>query len=212
MMSLLKPQIFAGDSWPGDVEMLNEKDWEAFFQYYHKWIRHYALLAEIHEMDALCVGVEFAKATLSREKDWRTLFSSLRGLYQGKMTYAANWGPEFEKVGFWDELDFIGLNCYYPLSKNDAPTKAELKANFDSVKTKITKVYSKFTKPIVFTEIGFRSINAPWKTPHAEGDDSFNPLHQQLCYETQLLKLYFCFFFANVKLVYLFFVRQNYRC
>ncbi len=183
MMSLLKPQIFAGDSWPGDVEMLNAKDWEAFFRYYHKWIRHYAFLAEIHEMDALCVGVEFAKATLSREKDWRNLFSSLRGLYQGKMTYAANWGAEFEKVGFWDELDFIGLNCYYPLSKNDAPTKAELKANFDSVKTKISKVYSKFKKPIVFTEIGFRSINAPWKNPHAEGDDSFNPSHQQLCYE-----------------------------
>ncbi len=183
MTTLLKPQIFAGDSWPGEVEMLNEQDWEAFFKYYHKWIRHYALLAEIHQMDALCVGVEFSKATLSREGDWRKIFRKLRGLYQGKLTYAANWGTEFEKVGFWDELDFIGLNCYYPLSKNEAPGKAELKANFDSIKTKIEKVYSRFNKPIVFTEIGFRSINSPWKSPHAEGDDSFNESHQQLCYE-----------------------------
>ncbi|HZJ21478.1 MAG TPA: glycoside hydrolase, partial [Pricia sp.] len=44
-------------------------------------------------------------------------------------------------------------------------------------------VYNKFKKPIVFTEIGFRSINGPWKSPHAEGDDSFNPEHQRLCYE-----------------------------
>ncbi len=183
MCTVLKPQIFAGDSWPGDVEMLNEKDWEAFFDYYYRWIRHYAFLAEIHQIEALCVGVEFSKATLSREDDWRKMFKGLRGLYHGKLTYAANWGAEFEQIGFWDELDFIGLNCYYPLSKNDTPTKNELKANFDSIKTKIAKVYDKFKKPIVFTEIGFRSINAPWKNPHAEGDDSFNAEHQQLCYE-----------------------------
>lgn len=183
MATVLKPQVFAGDSWPGDVEMFNEKDWEAFFDYYYKWIRHYAFLAEIHQMDVLCVGTEFAKATLSHEEEWRKIFRSLRGLYQSKLTYASNWGAEFEKVGFWDELDFIGLNCYYPLSNNDNPDKSELKANFDSVKVKIEKVYAKFKKPIVFTEIGFRSIDAPWKSPHAEGDDSFNAAHQQLCYE-----------------------------
>ncbi len=183
MSTLLKPQIFAGDSWPGDVEMLNEADWNAFFEYYYRWIRHYAFLAEIHEMEALCVGVEFAKATLSHEAEWRKMFRGIRGLYQGKLTYAANWGAEFEQVAFWDELDFIGLNCYYPLSKNETPTKAELKANFAKVKTKITRVYDQFKKPIVFTEIGFRSIDKPWKSPHAEGDDSFNAKHQQLCYE-----------------------------
>ncbi len=181
--TLLKPQIFAGDSWPGDVEMLNKEDWDAFFEYYYRWIRHYAFLAEIHEMEALCVGVEFAKATLSHEAEWRKMFRGIRGLYQGQLTYAANWGAEFEQVGFWDELDFIGLNCYYPLSKEEAPTKAALKANFEKVKTKITKVYDKFKKPIVFTEIGFRSIDQPWKSPHAAGDDSFNARHQQLCYE-----------------------------
>ena len=183
LTTVLKPQVFAGNSWPGDVEMLNEEDWKSFFKYYHKWILHYALLAEVHQMDALSVGVEFTKATLSHEEDWREIIRSLRGLYQGKMTYAANWGEEFEKVGFWDDLDFIGLNCYYPLSKNDNPDKAELKANFESVKTKIKKVYSKFKKPVVFTEIGFRSINEPWKNPHADGDDSFNAASQQLCYE-----------------------------
>jgi hypothetical protein len=183
MMTVLKPQVFAGGSWPGDVEMKNEADWQAFFAYYHKWIRHYALLAEIHQMDVLCAGVEFAKATLSHEDEWRSLFRELRGLYQGNLTYAANWGPEFEKVGFWDDLDFIGLNCYYPLSKGDDPSREELKSNFDSVKTRITRVYEKYQKPIVFTEIGFRSINAPWKSPHAEGDDSRNEGHQQLCYE-----------------------------
>ncbi len=183
MVVVLKPQVFAGDSWPGAVEMKSGADWNTFFEHYHRWIRHYALLAEIHQLEVLSVGVEFAKATLSHEDEWRELFRNVRGLYQGNLTYAANWGAEFEKVGFWDELDFIGLNCYYPLSKGDNPTKEELTANFDSVKTRITRVYEKFNKPIVFTEIGFRSIDTPWKNPHAEGDDSFNEAHQQLCYE-----------------------------
>ena len=183
MQSLLKPQVFFGNSWPGALEYETEADWDAFFDYYYRWIRHYAFLAEIHQIDALCMGVEFAKATLSHGEQWKHMFQKARGLYQGNMTYAANWGEEFENVDFWNELDFIGINSYYPLSKNDAPTDAELKASFEEVKTKIKTVYQKYQKPIVFTEIGFRSIEAPWTNPHADGDTPFNEEHQQRCYE-----------------------------
>ena len=123
------------------------------------------------------------KATLSHEEEWRQIIRNIRKVYQGKLTYSANWGDEFEKVGFWDELDFIGLNCYYPLSKQHNPSKKELRKNFNSVKNKIRSVYNTYKKPIVFTEIGFRSIDAPWKNPHAEGDDTFNEQHQDLCYQ-----------------------------
>ncbi len=183
MKTMLKPQIWLNGSWPGEIEMQSTEDWKSFFYHYHKWIRHYALLAEIHEIDLLCVGVEFAKATLAHEDQWRAIFDSVRGLYQGQMTYAANWGDEFEKVQFWDALDFIGLNCYYPLSNNSEASKAELSSNFEKVKTKIEKVHNKFQKPVVFTEIGFRSIDAPWIHPHAEGNDSYNETHQDRCYQ-----------------------------
>jgi hypothetical protein len=183
MSTMLKPQIWFRGSWPGDVNMKNSEDWDLFFQYYNEWIIHYALLAEIHQIDMLSVGVEFVKATLSHEEEWRQIIRNIRKVYQGKLTYSANWGDEFEKVGFWDELDFIGLNCYYPLSKQHNPSKKELRKNFNSVKNKIRSVYNTYKKPIVFTEIGFRSIDAPWKNPHAEGDDTFNEQHQDLCYQ-----------------------------
>ncbi|MFC4632723.1 hypothetical protein ACFO3O_02330 [Dokdonia ponticola] len=183
MQSLLKPQIFFGNSWPGALEYKTEADWNAFFDYYYRWIRHYAFLAEIHQIDALCMGVEFVKATLTHPEQWKQMFQNTRGLYQGNITYAANWGEEFENVSFWSELDFIGLNSYYPLSKNDTPTDMELKASFEVVKTKIKKVYETYKKPIVFTEIGFRSTEAPWKNPHADADTPFNDKHQQRCYE-----------------------------
>ena len=183
MFTMLKPQVWVSGSWPGEIEMLNDTDWKNFFDTYYRWIRHYAFLAEIYEVDALCLGVELTKATLGHGDTWRAMIRKTRGLYNGKLTYAANWGKEFETIDFWDELDFIGLNSYYPLSKKDDPTDKELKAKFETIKTKISKVYNTFKKPIVFTEIGFRSINAPWKNPHAEGDDSFNQEHQKRCYE-----------------------------
>ena len=184
MMTLLKPQIWLGRSWPGDVAMNSEEKWQQFFEYYSDWIIHYALLAEMYEFDAFCIGVEFAKATIQRPEDWRKLIRRIRKLYSGKITYAANWGEEFEQLNFWDELDFIGINCYYPLSEADNPDKKELEKRFDAVLEKVEKVSKQYKKPVVFTEIGFRSVNTPWKNPHADAANRpFSEKAQSLCYE-----------------------------
>lgn len=191
MVTMLKPQIWLGRGyWPGDVEMTNEADWQQFFANYHRWIRHYAMLAEIWQIDVLCIGTEFAKTTHAREQDWRKLVGQIRGLYSGKLTYAANWGSEFEKFPFADALDYLGVDCYYPLSKNPDADKAELQAGFAEILKKLEKKQRESGKPLVFTEIGFRSTNAPWMQPHEpsrRGDDnSYNAEHQRLCYEVVL--------------------------
>ena len=183
MYTLLKPQIYVGGSWPGGIDMPTDAQWDKFHDYYYRWIRHYAFLAEIHEMDALCIGVEFTKATLSQPKAWREMIKKTRVLYSGQLTYAANWGTEFENIEFWDDLDFIGLNSYYPLSKKDKPTDEEMRLQFDTVKMKIKKVFDRFKKPIVFTEIGFRSVDTPWKNPHAEADETISEEAQRRSYE-----------------------------
>ena len=183
MVSMLKPQIWLRGSWPGDINMSTQEEWDDFFDYYHRWIKHFALVAEIHDIEMFCIGVEFSAATLAQEDKWREIFKSIRRLYQGKITYAANWGYEFEQVQFWDELDFIGLNCYYPLSASESPTDKELRNNFTAIKDKIEKVYKTHKKPIVFTEIGFRSTPMPWKNPHAEESDIFKAKDQARCYE-----------------------------
>ena len=185
MSVVLKPQIWLGRGhWPGSVEMKNEADWQQFFDDYYRWIRHYSLLAEIHEMESLCLGVEFVKTTLTRPKDWQNIIKKIRQLYAGHLTYAANWGEEFEQITFWDELDYIGLNCYYPLNDKDEASKKDLKMGFQKAIDKIKLVCKKYQKPLVFTEIGFRSINAPWKNPHDQGDNTvFNSEHQKRCYE-----------------------------
>ena len=184
MHSLLKPQIWLGRSWPGDVEMNSAEDWDKFFQYYNRWMRHYALLAEIHEVDMLCVGVEFAKATIQRPQDWINLANSLRKIYSGPLTYAANWGEEAENTKIWPAFDFIGINCYYPLSKKDDPTDKELKQSFKQTLAHLCDKLKPYKKQVIFTEIGFRSIDQVWKQPHAEAtDNSYNQESQARCYE-----------------------------
>lgn len=187
MYTLLKPQLWVSRAWPGEVSMPDEAAWQDFFAYYYRWIRHYALLAEMRHFDAFCLGVEFSIATRTHPNDWRKMIRRIRGLYSGPITYAANWGEEFEQLSFWEELDFIGLNCYYPLSDKDQPTKKELQKKFAEVLNKAEGISKKYQKPLVFTEVGFRSVEQPWKNPHAEaGERAYNPECQRLCYEVLL--------------------------
>ena len=183
MTTLIKPQVWLWNSWPGDVQMKSEEDWQQFFDYYYRWIRHYAMMSEMREADIFCLGVEFSHATLSHEKEWRAILKKIRGLFKGPITYAANWGQEFEKIELWEELDYIGINCYYPLSKKDSPTEKELKEGCELIMQKVNKVYEKYQKPILFTEIGFRSVEAPWQHPHEEaGSRNYNGAHQAQAY------------------------------
>ncbi|WNJ19815.1 glycoside hydrolase family 113 [Pontibacter sp. G13] len=187
MSTLLKPQLWFPGHWPGDVEMQNEADWQAFMGYYRQWIRHYALLAEIHGIAYLCVGVEFAKATQARPEDWRKLCQDMRKLFSGPITYAANWGEEAENLAFGEALDFIGVNAYYPLSEDPKASDQALKAGVVDMMTKIQGLADRTEKPIVFTEVGFRSIEAPWQHPHAgPSDRDVNETDQARCYATVL--------------------------
>ncbi len=190
LYTLLKPQIWVHDSWPGDIKMKSEKDWNLFFDYYYRWIRHYALIAEIYEMDILCLGVELSEATQTHPQKWKELIQKIRGIYSGKITYAANWGNEFEDLSFADQLDYIGINCYYPLSKNKHPDKDDLVHGFKKIAQKIKQKSIQTGKPILFTEIGFRSIQAPWIQPHERHNgQKITQKDQALCYQIVLKEL-----------------------
>lgn len=189
MKTMMKPQIYFGGSWPGDVEMQNKEDWEMFFKHYRRWILHYALLAEIHEFDLLCLGTEFVHASIQHPEVWKKLAIDMRKIFSGKITYAANWGSEIEQISsdFAQELDFIGVDCYYPLSKKEGASDKDLRKGFADTMKKLEKISKANKKPIIFTEVGFRSIPMPWKQPHAEApDDQALQKDQARCYRVVL--------------------------
>ncbi|REJ75043.1 MAG: hypothetical protein DWQ30_18680 [Acidobacteria bacterium] len=56
------------------------------------------------------------------ERNWRRLIEDVRRVYSGRLTYAANF-DQVEQVAFWDALDLIGVNAYYPLRETLAPAE-----------------------------------------------------------------------------------------
>ena len=184
---MLKPHILMRGrdwGWPGAIKMKSAEEWSIFFNRYARWMLHYAMLAEIYDFDSLCIGVELVNASYPHERVWREMIRRWRGIYSGPMIYAANWGEEFENIAFWDALDAIGLNCYYPLSEKEDPADDDLLRGAQQVAEKIGAVVEKFPKPVLITEIGFISSGQPWRRPHY--DDSMERLNleaQRRCYE-----------------------------
>jgi len=170
MEVMLKPHILMNSShwgWPGDIEMTSDADWRLFFKFYVSWIRHYALLAEMYNMDSFCVGIELMHTTTKEhEKEWREVIRNVRSIYHGSLVYAANWWQEFEQITFWDDLDYIGLNCYFPLSKKDRVTLDDLKQGIKKVIPVIAGVADTYKKRVIITEIGFTSSVKNWQNPH----------------------------------------------
>ena len=182
---MLKPQIWLGrGSWPGDVNFETEEDWDLWFAYYEEWILHYAILCEANDIDVLCIGTELVKTTLTHPDKWREIIAKTRKIYGGTVTYAANWGDEFEGFSFWDALDVVGLNSYYPLSKDEHASDSELLDGAKEWMVKANNISAKAGKPLWLTEVGFRSAKQAWLNPHASAGDRAKSLEcQERCYQ-----------------------------
>ncbi len=165
--TLLKPHLWIRrGKWRGDVEMRSAEDWERWFADYRRFILHYARLAERTGMEGLAVGTELHRTVVAQPAEWRKLIREIRGLYSGVLTYAANWHREFEEVPFWDELDYIGIQAYFPLSADDERTSvADLKAGWATHLESIRRIQERFRKPVLFTEIGYKSTPGSTREP-----------------------------------------------
>jgi hypothetical protein len=187
MTVLLKPQIWLRRGWPGDIELSNAKETERFFHEYRKWIVHYALMAEANDVPLLAVGTEMSKLTRGYRSQWQTIIEDIRRLYGGKLVYAANWGPEVQNVDFWDLLDYIGVDFYYPLSFESVATDEVLREGFDAALAELRKLHELHDKPVLLTEIGYASTKSPWTKPHASDKvEAFSAEDQARAYEIAL--------------------------
>ncbi|MCE7053248.1 hypothetical protein LZF95_01080 [Algoriphagus sp. AGSA1] len=185
IMNMLKPHLWVRGSWPGEIAMDSEEDWELWFANYEAFILDYAKMAEEYQIPMLCVGTEL-EMTSSREADWRRVILEIRKIYSGKLVYAANF-TEFEQIRFWDALDYIGIQAYFPLSTNSDPTLSQLKSGWKKHLKRIEYVVSAYQRPVMFTEIGYcNTVDAakePWIWPNERKETELSEEMQALCYE-----------------------------
>ena len=191
--TLLKPHIWlndqSGGKWRGQIEMGSEADWQQWFAEYRSFMLHYARLAEENDIEVLCIGAELHHAAVAREADWRELIAAVRQEYGGALTYAANWHREFEEISFWDALDYISIQAYFPLTDQVAPSVQELKRGWRSHVEAIEAVQRAQQKPVLFTEVGYHSTAdgaiRPWEWDSADTEGSYEVglQTQANCYE-----------------------------
>lgn len=188
---MLKPHIgYWGSrfSWRGAITFHNEADWKTFFDSYEDFIVTQAKMAQAGGAQLFSVGVEY-KGTIHRDKDWRRIIASVRKVYKGKLTYAANW-DSYKRVPFWDALDYIGVQAYFPLSDKANPKEADLIAGWD-VTLKDMKAYAeKKKRKVIFTELGYnrssQAASKPWE--HSEGGPNAEALKLR-CMKVSLTRI-----------------------
>lgn len=181
---MIKPHVDAlsGD-WRGTFQ---PEDPEAWFNYYTDMMMAFALIAENQDVEILSIGCEFVELTTAEySPDWREVIQTVRNVYEGPLVYAANWGREALQVEFWDDLDLIGIDSYFELTNKTDPDLDELLAAWAPYLVQIESIHQTWQKPILLTEIGYRSIDGanmrPWDwASHGELDLS----EQALCYQS----------------------------
>lgn len=166
-------------------------DRTAWFNNYRAMMNNYAVMAQANGVELLDIGSEF-NSLQGFPTEWRKIVADARARYSGKITYSANW-DSYQRVTWYDAVDIIGIDAYFPLSNGSTPSVSTIverwtnnptasNSNHRQIITDITAVRNKFNKPVVFTELGYRSgtntLDRPWAN-----DGNYAPEEQQRALE-----------------------------
>ena len=188
----LKPHLdLSNGAWRGFLDPANRP---LFFQNYKTWILAYAQLAQQENVEVLVIGTEIDKLIGEADKSaWLDIIAAVRQVYNGKLTYAVNWDKP-GAISFASELDFIGIDAYYPLTENSNATVEQLVQAWTSppevdavnqlpggrsIVNWLAQISQTLDKPIVFAEIGYRSVAGHAAQPYAWSEAGDIDLEEQ---------------------------------
>ena len=162
---MIKPHIWLWHGeFTGALKMETEDHWKRLEASYLSFILEYAELAEEVNAEVFCIGTELEEFVKNRPDYWFNLIKEVRTIYKGKLTYAANW-DEFWRTPFWSELDYIGVDAYFPISDMQTPTVEDCVKGWAKHKEGLKTFSEKHERPILFTEFGYRSVDFTGKEP-----------------------------------------------
>jgi len=195
----LKPMVDVLDgTWRGQIAPTN---WTLWFQNYGNFIDYYAAMAQTYNVALFTVGTEL-RSSQQYTSEWEQVISQARTHFFGNMTYAANWdtwvpGAGYN-VGFWADLDYVGVDAYFPLTNSYDPTLSQLISAWSNCTASgwwgtncnwTNELYSTYVqtgKPIVFTEIGYTSQNGTNTEPWTNVSQTVDLQEQADCYQAAL--------------------------
>jgi hypothetical protein len=193
----------------------NPTDVAAFFASYKTMIVGVAQLAQTNGATGLSIGAELDQLTgPAYQSYWTDIITSVRAVFSGTLTYSSDWddaispwqgqhglpagtGNLATQVSFWSALDYLGIDCYAPLSDTANPTVVQLTAGWtqtpsDPTSRSVTgnqSLISYFAavataagRPLVFTELGYESASDAAKQPSGTSTNVYDPTLQANLY------------------------------
>lgn len=119
------------------------------------------------------------------ERYWRELIGAVRAMYDGPLTYGANF-DQFARVAFWDALDVLSVNAYFPLSLYGSTRDERRSYMADRWQQIGAELTATADLPLMMLELGWtRSAGAtvrPYSYDHVEvletsGSDELTCVH-----------------------------------
>lgn len=167
----IKPHLWITNptegKWRSDIYPSSDEDWLIWKESYRDFILRYALIAEQAQAEMFCIGVEFYKLTSEKPEYWSNLIEEIRKIYSGRIVYAANWYKEYEQILFWDSLDYVGIQAYFPLTNVNNPNKDQISEGWKKHMIKLQQISKHSNRKVLFTEMGYKSTansaTKPWE-------------------------------------------------
>jgi hypothetical protein len=179
---MVKPHLWVRqDGWPGDLQF-DESGWNSWEKDYRDYILQCAKVADSLKVEMFCIGTEVRYSAAGRPYFWKKLIAEVRDIYPGKLTYAANW-DNYQKISFWEDLDYIGVDAYWPLDSSASPTKEQLISSWQPIREELSVFSERLGKSVIFTEYGYQSVKGTTSRPWERRRDGVDLQTQALAYE-----------------------------
>lgn len=154
--------------WRGEIDPGSPERWAEYQESYRRFVTAWARDAAMAGADAFSIGVECKSWSGRFGGYWTDLVGEVRSIFPGLLTYSANW-DEVEDVIFWDQLDLIGINAFYPLADHSAATYPEYVAGARAIVPELEELVEVLQMPVLFVEVGYTTRRdaavEPWLWP-----------------------------------------------
>lgn len=173
LVMMMKPHIaYWGSpfSWRGEIRFDDAAARERFFETYTEWV--VTLAKAVPDVDIFVVGTEL-KGMTKYEAEWRAVIRELRKVTRAKLTYAANWDA-YKQVGFWDALDLIGIQAYFPITESPDPDETAIRKGWTRIMDELDEFGRRYSRQVLFTELGYnqttKAAREPWDYRQEHGE------------------------------------------
>ena len=135
-------------------EMASDAEWSNYQRSYRAFVLAWARDAQSANAEAFSIGVECKSWSGRFGGFWTSLIEQVRGVFPGLLTYSANW-DEAENVLFWDQLDLVGINAFYPLADHHGATYDEYVNGARRAIVQVRDLATVLDMPVLFVEVGY---------------------------------------------------------